>query len=138
MKSTDKAKLEEFILTAVQMNAKIRVEGTGPTSALVTVQQLLNDTSTATLEAFYVWLKKQPATVGSTRRGTTSKTYISGVATIEEVAEIVDIIIADREEKAEAQSVKAERKDLEDQLESLETPEEKKDKIRKKLAALPG
>lgn len=131
------AKLDLFVIKAVTENLMFHVNGTGTVTQKLSIQQLINETSDATLHRYFDFLDKVPVTTGSKLRGTNQKFYISDISAAD-LRDIIDIIIYRREEIAKQHSLSRKKLDLENKLAALETPAETKAKLQKELDALNG
>lgn len=139
----DKVKLKEqlsaFIVKAVTENLVFSINGLGVATLKVTIQQLINETQDKTLALFYEWLRKQPVNSGSKLlQDESTRKYIAGTVTAEELAEIVDIIRFFRKEASEANKSIRRVAEIKEKLQALETPDETRKRLQEELEAIEG
>lgn len=137
LKEELKNTLNAFIIKCTITNLSIPVQGTAPVAQKMNVQELMHNTTDATLASFFTFLKKVPANVGSELLGE-EQTYYVGEVTAEELAHFVDILRLIRKLRAEERKNKDAIDKLTTELNGLKTPEERKEDIKKQLAALQG
>lgn len=137
LKEELKNTLQAFIVKCTISNVTIPVQGTAPVAQKMNIQELMHNTTDATLASFFTFLKKVPANVGSELLGE-QQTYYTGEVTAEELAHIVDILRLIRKLKADERKNKEAVDKLTRELSGLKTPEERKEEIKKELAALQG
>lgn len=130
----DKAALNVFVLKSVRDNVIFPVQGTGPVTSRMSIQQLIHEASIGTLERYFEWLNNQP-NKGSSRRSK-APNYYAGKFTHQDVAEAVDIILAIREFESESRKLQKQLDDIDKEIASLETNDERRERLKKQKAQL--
>jgi hypothetical protein len=130
LKEHEWAQLNEFIKKCVHGNIMFKIISLKPITQTANIQELLHEFTVSTLEGFVTGLetllRKEDAS-----RLKKDKTFYTGTVTIDELADILVLIIRNKDYKGNVGKVKSQLEQIQSQLADLETPEEKRTRLLK-------